>query len=111
MRKKMLRYAVVLIFLGVSFFANAQEVKDSICLTPPMGWNSWNFFEEKVSESLLREIADAMASNGMKAAGYEYIIIDDHWMSGRDSKNVLVADRVRFPNGIKALADYIHSKG
>lgn len=111
MRKRIVNCAVVFSFFCASFSANAQAINDALCLTPPMGWNSWNFFEEKVSEKLLREIADAMHANGMKDAGYEYIIIDDHWMSGRDSKNVLVADRVRFPNGIKALADYIHSKG
>jgi len=76
-----------------------------------MGWNSWNLFEGEVSEDLLKEIADAMVENGMKDAGYKYIIIDDIWQGGRDNKNNIIPDPEKFPNGIKALADYIHSKG
>lgn len=79
--------------------------------TPPMGWNSWNFFEEDVSEQVVKEIADAMVSNGMRDAGYQYIIIDDLWVGGRDNKNRLFPNPQRFPNGIKAVADYVHSKG
>ncbi|HEU4553640.1 MAG TPA: glycoside hydrolase family 27 protein [Chitinophaga sp.] len=84
---------------------------DSLALTPPMGWNSWNLFEDEVSETLVKEIADAMVSSGMLAAGYTYIVMDDFWVGGRDAKNRLYADRKRFPNGIKALADYVHGKG
>lgn len=91
--------------------AHAQDQISQLCATPPMGWNSWNFFEQRVSDKLLREISEAMVANGMKNAGYEYIIIDDHWTQGRDKKNRLVADSIRFPNGIKAVADYVHSKG
>jgi alpha-galactosidase len=79
--------------------------------TPPMGWNSWNKFGCNVSESLIKETADAMLSTGMKDAGYEYIIIDDCWQTARDAKGTIVADPKRFSSGIKALADYIHSRG
>ena len=79
--------------------------------TPPMGWNSWNKFACNVSEKLIRESADAMVSSGMKDAGYEYIVIDDCWQISRDSLGFIVCDPVRFPSGIKALADYVHSKG
>src|SRR4051812_20231667 len=84
----------------------AQDSTAMLCATPPLGWNSWNLFEEKVCDSLLRQIADTMVANGMKNAGYEYIIIDDLWTAGRDNKNRLVADPVRFPDGMKAVADY-----
>lgn len=84
---------------------------DSLALSPPMGWNSWNFFENTVSETIILEIADAMLANGMKDAGYQYIIIDDFWVGGRDNQNRLFPDPVRFPSGIKKLADEIHHKG
>src|ERR1035437_9855828 len=85
---------------------------DQLALTPQMGWNSWNKFQGRVSEVLIREIADAMATNGMKAAGYEYVNIDDLWQAPqRDADGNIQADPTRFPSGIKALADYVHSKG
>jgi len=76
-----------------------------------MGWNSWNKFACDVSEQLIREIADAMVSSGLKAAGYQYVNIDDCWQVNRDAQGDIVADPARFPSGIKALADYVHSKG
>ena len=79
--------------------------------TPPMGWNSWNKFGCNVSELLIKKMTDALVSSGMKEAGYEYIIIDDCWQVGRDSIGNIVADPDRFPSGIKALADYVHSRG
>jgi alpha-galactosidase len=79
--------------------------------TPPMGWNSWNQFGCNPSESLLKGVADAMVSSGMSAVGYEYVNIDDCWMSGRDSSGVLQWDKSKFPSGIPALAEYVHGKG
>jgi alpha-galactosidase len=79
--------------------------------TPPMGWNSWNNFGCNPSESLIKSTADAMVSSGMAAAGYQYVNIDDCWMSGRDGSGNLVADAAKFPSGIAALADYVHGKG
>ena len=99
--------------LGNMFSAAAQEKLtswDSLALTPPMGWNSWNFFEGKINEQVVRSMADAMASNGMKKAGYTYLVIDDLWVGGRDNKNRLFADTSRFPHGMKMLADYVHGK-
>ena len=101
---------VVVFFVLTSLFASAQKFQN-LAMTPPMGWNSWNKFACNVSEKLLKETADAMATNGLKDAGYEYIVIDDCWQISRDSMGFIVADPVRFPSGIKALADYIHSKG
>ncbi|AIQ46608.1 alpha-galactosidase [Paenibacillus sp. FSL R7-0273] len=81
-------------------------------LTPPMGWNSWNTFTWDINERLIREAADILASEGYKEAGYEYIVIDDCWsLKERAEDGSLVADPDKFPGGMKALADYIHSKG
>ena len=87
------------------------EPKPAVAQTPPMGWNSWNHFNCDINEAKIRGAADAMAASGMKAAGYQYIIIDDCWQKSRDENGFIVADAERFPSGIKALADYIHSKG
>ncbi|WP_207434276.1 glycoside hydrolase family 27 protein [Sabulibacter ruber] len=84
---------------------------ENLAMTPPMGWNSWNKFACNVDEKLIRETADAMVSSGMKAAGYEYINIDDCWHGDRDSLGFIHPDPKRFPSGMKALADYVHSKG
>jgi alpha-galactosidase len=84
---------------------------DGLAHTPPMGWNSWNKFGCDVSEDLIKQTADAMASSGMKEAGYEYIVIDDCWQASRDASGNIMPDSTRFPSGMKALADYVHSKG
>ena len=85
---------------------------DNLALTPPMGWNSWNPFGKNVSEQVIRETADAMVSSGLKDAGFNYIVIDDYWQGTRDTiTGVLNYNPERFPSGIKALADYVHSKG
>lgn len=92
--------------------AKAQEVNRSkLAPLPPMGWMTWNLYGERIDEKLIRSIADAMDSTGMIAAGYKYLIIDDGWQGGRDKKNNIIADPVKFPSGIKALADYVHAKG
>jgi alpha-galactosidase len=77
--------------------------------TPPMGWNSWNKFAGKVNDAAVRSMADAMVSTGMSKMGYLYINIDDTWESGRDASGNIVSNR-KFPD-MKALADYVHSKG
>ncbi len=101
-----------LLFLGLTMISfNLSAQNNQLALTPPMGWNSWNLVEANVSDTLIRQISDAMVSTGMKDAGYQYIIIDDYWVGGRDATNRLFPDQQRFPHGIKALADYIHSKG
>jgi alpha-galactosidase len=89
----------------------AQALENGLAKTPPMGWNSWNRFECNLDESLVRATADAMATNGMKAAGYEYINLDDCWSDGRDSAGNLTVNTNKFPSGMKALADYVHAKG
>lgn len=84
---------------------------NGLALTPPMGWNSWNRFGCDVSDALIRQTADAMVASGMRDAGYTYIVIDDCWQGQRDSLGFIHPDPDRFPSGMKALSDYIHSKG
>lgn len=80
--------------------------------TPPMGWNSWNFFYCNVTEKVIRETADALVSTGLAKLGYNYVNIDDCWAEiARDKKGHLVPKKSTFPSGIRALADYVHSKG
>ena len=88
-----------------------QTERTALAQTPPMGWNSWNKFRCQVSEELVKSVADAIASNGMKDAGYQYVVVDDCWQVSRDDSGTIVADPKLFPSGIKALADYVHSKG
>ena len=98
------------ILIACSTITQAQKYPN-LAPTPPMGWNSWNFFNCNISEEKIKKMADAMASNGMKEAGYQYIVIDDCWQVSRDKDGYVICDPVKFPSGIKALADYIHSKG
>ena len=105
---------LIFIVLTSKQFSLAQQkytAWDSLVLTPPMGWTSWNFFEGRVSETVIMDMADAMVATGMKAAGYQYLIIDDYWVGGRNTQNELFPDPQRFPHGIKYLADYVHQKG
>jgi alpha-galactosidase len=97
-------------FVSAGAWAQDQTSK-GLALTPPMGWNTWNKFGCNVSEELVKGAADAMVGSGMKDAGYQYIVIDDCWQVKRDEKGNIVPYPDRFPNGIKAVADYVHSKG
>jgi alpha-galactosidase len=92
--------------------APAQALDNGLAATPPMGFNDWNAFGCNVSEKLIKDTADFFVSSGMKAAGYEYVNIDDCWMTHeRDTDGRLVPDPVKFPDGIAGTADYVHSKG
>ena len=94
--------------LAVQSFAHP----DSLVLTPPLGWNSWNVFHENINEKQIQEIADAMVSSGLKDAGYIYLNLDDNWMdTKRDAQGNLQNNPKTFPSGMKAIADYVHSKG
>ena len=111
----MIRIRTVLGVLVVTLFgASAPRpriVDNGLALTPPMGWNSWNHFACHIDESIVRETADSMAVDGMRDAGYKYVVIDDCWQVSRDANGAIVADPVKFPHGIAALAAYVHSKG
>jgi len=96
------------LFSWASTYAQKFE---GLALTPPMGWNSWNKFACDVDENLIRKTADAMVASGMKAAGYQYIVIDDCWHGQRDQLGFIQPDPLHFPSGMKALADYIHAQG
>ena len=100
----------MIIFLLVSSIVHAQKLED-LASTPPMGWNSWNGFGCNVDEKMIRETADAIVTKGMKDAGYQYVVIDDCWHGERNVQGFIHPDAKRFPSGMKALGDYIHSKG
>jgi len=101
----------LLTFLFCFLTLSLTALDDGLAKTPPMGWNSWNKFGCDVNEKMIREMADAMVASGMMEAGYRYIVIDDCWQVGRDKEGNIIADPERFPSGMKALGDYIHSKG
>lgn len=100
----------LLLFLtSLNVFAQKFE---GLALTPQMGWNSWNKFGTDINEQMVKEMADALVSTGLRDAGYNHILLDDGWMEmKRDAQGNLVPHREKFPNGIKVVADYVHSKG
>jgi alpha-galactosidase len=90
----------------------AHYFNKGLAMTPPMGWSSWNNYRTEVNEEDTRRTADAMVATGLKDAGYEYVDIDVGWFfNKRDADGNMIPDQKRFPSGMKALADYIHSKG
>ncbi|WP_158883667.1 glycoside hydrolase family 27 protein [Rhodanobacter sp. L36] len=91
------------------FGAASVRAATPIAATPPMGWNSWNHFAKKVSDKDIRASADAMVASGMRDSGYVYVNIDDGWQGQRDASGAIRAND-KFPD-MKALADYVHSKG
>jgi len=103
------------LLLSLCYFSCLGSVKaqkyEELAKTPPMGWNSWNKFACDINEEIIRGVADKMVDTGLRDAGYIYLNLDDCWHGKRDSLGFITADPVKFPSGIKALADYIHSKG
>jgi len=111
-------FTLLLMALPMASPVSAQSIQEMVnkapnglALTPPMGWNSWNHFQCNINEKVIRDTADAMVASGMRDAGYQYVVIDDCWHGARDADGFITADPQRFPSGIKALADYVHSKG
>ena len=104
---------IIKLIVFISFPLCFAQKFENLALTPPMGWNSWNTFEVNINEDLVKKTADIIVSSGLKDAGYEYIVLDDGWMvkDHRDKNGDLVPDPVKFPHGMKALIDYVHSKG
>src|SRR5262245_23584357 len=114
MRRLIPAAVIVSVLTGAGWHARlSARVPDapSLAPTPPMGWNSWNKFGCNVSEALIRQMADAVVSTGMKEAGYQFVVIDDCWQVDRKPDGRIVPDPQRFASGMKALADYVHSKG
>ena len=104
-----LRFLLVTSIMCLMFgHASAQTV--ALATKPPMGWNTWNHFRHNFDDKLIREEADALVATGMKDAGYEYLTLDGGWEGGRDAEGNIIAAPARFPD-MKALGDYIHSKG
>jgi alpha-galactosidase len=101
-------FAASFLALPLAPFAVAQPAA-TVAQTPPMGWNSWNYFADKVTDKDIRAAADDLVETGMKDAGYVYVNIDDTWEAERDASGVLHTNS-KFPD-MKALADYVHSKG
>jgi alpha-galactosidase len=89
----------------------AVALENGLARTPPMGWNSWYGFGCNVNQQTIRQVADALGSSGLQAAGYSYVNLDDCWAEGRKSDGTIVPDATRFPDGIAALADYVHTRG
>jgi len=107
-----MKKTLIIISLLLSQHAFAQHDK-LLTPTPPMGWNSWNWFgKQAINEDNMRECMDAIVEEGLLDAGYEYFVIDGGWRDTHLKENgELLANPDRFPNGIKALADYAHSRG
>jgi len=100
---------LIFLFLGIGSWQQLHAQGASVALTPPMGWNSWNHFNHNIDDKTVRAQADAMVSSGMRDAGYTYINIDDTWEGQRDAQGYIQSNS-KFPD-MKALADYVHSKG
>jgi alpha-galactosidase len=102
---------ISLVILVLLLAPLSRASTNGLGLTPPMGYNSWYINHGNINESFIRKVADTMATNGLREAGYEYICLDDGWASGRDTNGTIVASPVKFPSGMKALGDYLHAKG
>ena len=98
----------MLVLMAVTVKAQKWE---HLADTPQMGWSTWNKFQGNISEDIIKGIADAMVESGLRDAGYTYINIDDCWHGKRDCNGFIQVDSVKFPNGMKSVADYVHSKG
>jgi alpha-galactosidase len=100
-----------LLFFPLALYSTVFGQFPELAKTPPMGWNSWNAFGLEINSRIVKAVADSMVSKGLADAGYKYIVIDDGWQINRDKDGKILADSTRFPEGIKYLADYVHSKG
>ena len=109
MRIRVFTYLSILLLTMNLYGQESDHV--NIAPTPPMGWSSWNTFKKNPTEIVIKQIADAMVATGLKDIGFTYINIDDFWSPGRDENGEIIVDTLKFPNGMKAVADYIHSKG
>lgn len=102
----------LLILLLASLAALTSCLDNGLGRTPPMGWSTWNHFGCNISETIIKETADLLVSTGLAAKGYKYINIDDCWQIDRNATtNEIIHDATKFPKGIPALAEYVHSKG
>lgn len=107
-----MKYILIFTFLVFNVSVSGQKTKE-LAPTPPMGWNSWNWFgKDGINEEVIKQCIDAIVDQGLRDAGYEYFVIDGGWRDTKLGPNgELLAHPKKFPNGIKSLADYAHSKG
>ena len=105
------RFLLTILLLLLLPVIGRAQTRESLSLTPQMGWSSWNKFQGNINEDIIKSIADAMVASGLKDAGYTYINIDDCWHGKRDADGFIQAAPKHFPHGIKALADYVHTRG
>ena len=109
--RKLTRTALLCIMFATAAVQATAQKWENLAETPQMGWNSWNKFQGNISEEVIKGIADAMVEEGLLEAGYTYLNIDDCWHGKRDADGFIQVDAKKFPSGMKALADYVHSKG
>ncbi|HEU5087014.1 MAG TPA: NPCBM/NEW2 domain-containing protein, partial [Roseiflexaceae bacterium] len=108
---------VMVLALAVTLYAptgatrSASALDNGLAQTPPMGWNSWNRFGCKIDEQLIRDTADALVNTGLRDAGYQYVIVDECWQTGRGGDGLIHASTRTFPSGMAALAAYVHERG
>lgn len=102
------KLSILSIFVLSLLFTHAQN--KNLAPTPPMGFMTWNYFAADIDEAKVRSLADAMVTSGLRDVGFNHIFIDDCWQGGRDNKNNIIPDPKKFPSGMKALVDYVHSK-
>src|SRR5689334_5567059 len=104
------RFRVIIALLLLSI-GTGWSLENGLARTPPMGWSGWNVFAGKYNETTILDVADAMSTNGILAAGYDVISIDVGWMTGRDTNGNPIIDTRRFPHGLPWLGDHLHAKG
>lgn len=109
--RKLTRMVLLCTMLAMATTQATAQKWENLADTPQMGWNSWNKFQGNISEEVIKGIADAMVEEGLLEAGYTYLNIDDTWHGKRDADGFIQPDPKKFPSGMKALADYVHSKG
>jgi len=109
--RKLTRMVLLCTMLAMAATQATAQKWENLADTPQMGWNSWNKFQGNISEEVIKGIADAMVEEGLLEAGYTYLNIDDTWHGKRDADGFIQPDPKKFPSGMKALADYVHSKG
>ena len=105
------RIMAVFFIVSVWSLCGCQVLESKRPQTPIMGWSSWNHFQIDINEELIRQHASAMVDSGMKEAGYQFINVDDGYFGGRQEDGTLICHPEKFPSGMKALADFIHSQG
>lgn len=105
------RYRIFLLFVFL-VIQYVSCIDNGVGLTPPMGWNGWNYLQCNINEDIVKKTADLLVETGLAKKGYKYVNLDDCWQMSRDhATNKIIADPVRFKSGMASLGKYIHGKG